>query len=102
LYRHWVVPELFLAEVHALGLRRVGRDRADGAIRQLMLSSRVEVAFGSPDQHAAALDLLASHQALPISYADAAGIAIAQGRGITDAFTLDHHWAACGMTIVGV
>jgi predicted nucleic acid-binding protein len=96
-----VVPELFLAEVHALGLRRVGRERADGAIRQLVLSSRVEVAFGSPEVHAAAVELLATHQDLPISYADAAGIALAQGRGISEAFTLDHHWAACGMTVIG-
>jgi len=99
-YRHWVLPELFLAEVHAFGLRRVGRERADGALRQLLLSTRVELIFGSHDLHTAALALLAEHPDLALSYADATGLAVARARGIEDAFTLDQAWAACGVRVL--
>ena len=96
-----MLPELFLAEVHAFGLRRVGRVRADAAVRQLLRSTRVELVFGSPDLHAAALDLLGERPGLPLSYADAAGLALARARGISDAFTLDRAWAAWGVTVIG-
>ncbi|MDQ6747343.1 MAG: hypothetical protein M3010_04455 [Candidatus Dormibacteraeota bacterium] len=100
-YRRWVLPELFLAEVHAFGLRRVGAERANAAVRQLLISTRVELVFGSPDLHAAALDLLQGHPDVGLSYADAVGVAVAHARGISDALTLDTAWGACGITVIG-
>jgi predicted nucleic acid-binding protein len=100
LYRRWVLPELFLAELHAFGTRRVGRQRADAGVRQLLLSTRVELVFGSPELHLATLDLLRQRPDLPLSYADAAGLAVARARDITDALTLDSRWAACGVTVI--
>ena len=99
-YRRWVIPELFVAEVHAFGLRRAGRARADAGVRQLLRSSRVELVFGSPELHGATLELLARHADVSLSYADATGLALAQARSIDQAFTLDQQWAACGISLV--
>jgi predicted nucleic acid-binding protein len=97
-FHPWVTTNLFLAELHAFFLRRHGRSAADAATLRVTGSPRVEIAFPGPDLHRAGLALLARYADLRLSYADAIGLALAQERGIDDAFTLDQVWSACGVT----
>lgn len=81
-----------------MGLRRAGRARADRALMGITQNPRFEIVFGSHELHLAGFEVLSSFADLRLSYADAVGLALARERGITEAFTLDQAWAACGVT----
>lgn len=95
-----VTTNLVLAETHALLLRRAGRRvalRFLGEVRREPL--RVETS--TPDLEARATDeWLARFDDHDLSLTDAVSFVVMADRGITEALTLDRHFAAAGFTVV--
>ena len=95
-----VTTNLVVAETHALLLRRVGREAALRFVREARREPLV-MERSSAELEARAVDeWLAPFDDQDLSLADAVSFAVMAARGITDALTLDHHFAAAGFTMV--
>ena len=95
-----VTTNLVVAETHALLLRRVGRE---GALRFLgeVLRDPLLVENSTPEiERRAVKDWLAPFSDQDFSLVDAVSFVVMKDRGITEALTLDHHFATAGFTMV--
>ncbi len=95
-----VTTNLVVAETHALLLRRVGRG---GALRFLREVRRelllVELSTADLEERAASA-WLERFEGQPFSLTDAVSFTVMSDRGITQAMTLDRHFAAAGFIMV--
>ncbi|MFC1791751.1 type II toxin-antitoxin system VapC family toxin [Gemmatimonadota bacterium] len=95
-----VTTNLIVAETHALLLRRVGRDVALRFVREVRREPLV-VEPSSPDlEIRAAEEWLARFEDQDLSLADGVSFVVMRDRKITEALTLDHHFAVAGFTMV--
>ena len=95
-----VTTNLVVAETHALLLRRLGRDVALRFVQEVRREPLV-VETSTPDLEVrAAEEWLARYEDKDLSLTDAVSFTVMKDRGITEALTLDHHFAVAGFTLV--
>lgn len=95
-----VTTNLILAETHALLLRRVHRDAALTFVRTVRERPNL-IVFSTPAFESAAIaDWLDAYEDQDFSLADAVSFAVMTERRITEALTLDHHFATAGFRVL--
>lgn len=95
-----VTTNLVVAETHALLLRRAGAAPALRFVREVRREPLL-VETSTPELEAlAAEDWLAPYADQAFSLTDAVSFAVMARRGITDALTLDRHFAVAGFVRV--
>ena len=95
-----VTTNLVVAETHALLLRRVGWEPALRFLREARRPP-LGVEPSTPDiEVRAAEEWLERFEDQPFSLTDAVSFTVMSDRGITEALTLDHHFAVGGFTMV--
>lgn len=95
-----VTTNLVVAETHALLLRRVHREAALTFARTVREPPNLVVASTPELEERAIVDWLDAYQDQDFSFADAVSFALMAERDITDALTLDHHFATAGFRVV--
>ena len=95
-----VTTDLVVAETHALLLRRVGREAALRFVREARREPLVVERCTTEMETRVVEEWLARFDDQDLSLADALSFAVMAARGITEALTLDHHFAAAGFTMV--
>lgn len=100
--RRIVTTNLILAETYALLLSRTRRDAALGFLRAVRQPPN-EVVNATPDLEDRAINhWLERYEDQDFSLADAVSFEVMAGKGIREALTLDHHFAAAGFVMVPV
>ncbi len=95
-----VTTNLIVAETYALLLVRTRREAALGFLRAVRQSPN-EVVSATPDlEERAITHWLERYEDQDFSLADAVSFEVMAGRGIREALTLDHHFAAAGFVMV--
>lgn len=89
-------PQLFttnliVAELHALTLKRLGRDTALSLIRSIRASETNIIRISGEDEDRA-LDIITRYRDKEFSYTDAASFAVMERIGIQYAFSFDRHF----------
>ena len=95
-----VTTNLVVAETHALLLRRTSRDAALAFARGVAAPPNVIVRSSAELERVAVTDWLERYDDQDFSFADALSFAVMTERGISDALTLDPHFAAAGFRVV--
>ena len=90
--RPGVITNYTQVEAHALVLRRLGR----GLALQWLLEGGLDVLRATPGEEADARALLLKHRDKNWSLCDAIAFAVASARGISAAFSFDHHFRQFG------
>ena len=80
------------AEAHALLLRKLGRTVA----RQWLLAGNLPVVTVLPAEEQRAKEILARHVDKDWTLCDAISFAVLESRGVSRAFTFDHHFRQFG------
>ena len=80
------------AEAHALLLRKLGRALA----RQWLLTGGLPVVAARPAEEQKARDILARHTDKDWTLCDAISFAVLDARGVSHAFSFDHHFRQYG------
>lgn len=91
-----VTTNLVIAETHALLLQRASREAALMFARSVVDSSILVVRSSAELERVALTDWLERYDDQDFSFADAVSFAVMTERGIAEALTLDHHFAAAG------
>lgn len=91
-----VTTNLVVSETHALLLCRVHREAALTFVRTVREPPNLVVASTPELEESAMADWLDVYEDQDFSLADAVSFALMAERGITDALTLDHHFATAG------
>lgn len=95
-----VTTNLVLAETHALLLRRVGRAAAQAFLSAARAAPNT-VVFSTADLEAEAeREWLARFADQPFSLADAVSFTVMTRRSISEALTLDRHFATAGFVML--
>lgn len=107
IYRHLVddqVPlvttDLIVAESYNLIRRARGSSGALGFLRRLRLMSRITRVPLTPLVAEIAEQLLEQYADQDFNYVDAVSFVVMRERGITEAFTFDHHFMTAGFVTV--
>jgi len=95
-----VTTSLVVAETHALVLRWMSRTAALGFAKSIRQPTNVIVSSTPALEAAAVVEWLERYDDHDFSFADAVSFAVMAERGITEALTLDHHFAAAGFRMV--
>ncbi len=95
-----VTTNFVVAETHVLLLRRDRRETALAFVRTVREPPNLVVASTSEIEARAISDWLEPYADQDFSFADAVSFAVMTDRGITEALTLDRHFAAAGFGIV--
>ena len=95
-----VTTHLILAESYVLLSRRVGRGAALFFIETVREPPNLVVTSDADLEAAAVADWLAPFDDQDFSFADAVSFEVMTTRGITQALTLDSHFAIAGFTMV--
>jgi uncharacterized protein len=91
-----VTTNLVIAETHALMLTRVSGEAALRFVRDVAESPTIVIRSSAELERAALSNWLERYDDQDFSFADAISFAVMAERGITEALTLDHHFAAAG------
>jgi len=95
-----ITTNLVVAETHALLLRRLGREVALRFVREIRGEPLV-VETSTPELEVrAAEEWLARYDDKDLSLTDAVSFTVMKDRGLEEALTLDHRFAAAGFTVV--
>jgi predicted nucleic acid-binding protein len=95
-----VTSNLVVAETHALLLRRIGREVALRFVREVRREP-LRVVQSTPELEARAVEeWLARFDDQGLSLADGVSFAVMSLRGISEALTLDRHFAVAGFSVV--
>jgi predicted nucleic acid-binding protein len=95
-----VTTSLMVAEAHILLRRRLGQQAAVTFLKSVNESPRIEIVYANAHLEAEAKRILYQYDDQDFSFADAVSFALMQERGITQAFTLDQHFATAGFSLV--
>lgn len=95
-----VTTNLVLAETHALLLRRVHRPGALTFLRSARQSPNVVVTSTTELETRATVDWIVRYDDQDFSFTDAVSFAVMTERGITEALTLDGHFAVAGFVML--
>ena len=95
-----VTTNLVVAETHALLVRRTSRETAMAFARSVIEPQLHVVRSGAELEHAAVTEWLERYDDHDFSFTDAVSFAVMAERGISDALTLDRHFAAAGFRMV--
>lgn len=95
-----VTTGLVVAEAHILLRRRLGHRAAVTFLKSVNESPRIEIVYANARLEAEAKKILHQYDDQDFSFADAVSFTLMQERGITQAFTLDQHFAIAGFTLV--
>jgi predicted nucleic acid-binding protein len=95
-----VTTNLIVAESHALLLARVGRQAALGFLRAIRQAPNEVVSATADLEDRAVTHWLERYEDQDFSLTDAVSFEVMAGRGIREALTLDHHFAAAGFVMV--
>lgn len=98
-HRQLVTTNLVIAEAHALLLRRVNRHVAWEFLRLVRMAPNTVVASTPELEERAIQGWIQRYDDQDFSLADAVSFAVMAGRGITEALTLDRHFAVAGFTV---
>ena len=96
-----VTTNLVLAESHALLLRRIDRGVARAFLAGARAAPNVVVYSSSRLEAVAESDWLTRYDDQNFSLVDAVSFAVMTERGITEALTLDRHFATAGFVVLG-
>jgi len=96
-----VTTNLVLAESHALLMRRIDRRVARAFLAGARAAPNVVVHSTAELEAAAEADWLARYDDQDFSLTDAVSFAVMTKRGITEALTLDRHFATAGFVPLG-
>jgi predicted nucleic acid-binding protein len=91
-----ITTNLIVAETHALLVRRTNRDTALAFVRHVDQAGIVVVRSTAELEAVAAADWLERYLDQQFSFTDAVSFAVMTERAITDALTLDRHFAVAG------
>ena len=91
-----VTTNLVVAETHALLMRRTSRDTALAFVRHVDRMPNVVVRSTRALEARAVVDWLERYADQEFSFTDAVSFAVMAERAITDALTLDRHFATAG------
>lgn len=91
-----VTTNLVVAETHALVLRRAGRTAALTFVQAVREAPNLVVTATPELENAAVADWLEGYADQDFSLVDAVSFAVMTDRGISDAMTLDAHFATAG------
>ena len=95
-----VTTNLVIAETHVLLLRRAGIAAALGFVQRVRQPPNVIVVSTSALEDVAVDSWLARDNDQQFSLTDAVSFAVMSERGISEALTLDHHFAVSGFAMV--
>jgi predicted nucleic acid-binding protein len=95
-----VTTNLVVAETHALLLRWTSRETARAFVRTMPGSPNVVVRSSAELERVAVTDWLERYDDQDFSFADAVSFAVMTERGVSEALTLDRHFAAAGFRMV--
>lgn len=95
-----VTSNLVVGETYALLLHRAARDAALTFLREVSRPPSVIVWSTPETEERAVRDWLERYDDQNFSLTDAVSFAIMAERGIREALTLDHHFAAAGFTML--
>jgi len=96
-----VTTNLVLAETHALLVRRIDRRVARAFLAGARAAPNVVVHSTAEFEAAAEADWLTRYDDQDFSLTDAVSFAVMTERGITEALTLDRHFATAGFVPLG-
>jgi predicted nucleic acid-binding protein len=99
--RELIATNFVLAELHALLLARVGRQRALTAILEL-LGGRMGILRVGENEERRALEILQTYDDKDFTLVDATSFAVMERLGVTLAFTFDHHFVQFGFRALGL
>lgn len=95
-----VTTNLVVAESHISIRRAVGHPVAMRFLRALRDSPRLVKVYSDEHSEQHAEEILRRYADQDFSFVDAVSFAVMQQRGITEAFTFDHHFLVAGFALV--
>ncbi|MGH7584167.1 MAG: type II toxin-antitoxin system VapC family toxin [Gemmatimonadales bacterium] len=95
-----VTTNLVIAETHVLLLRRTTQRVALAFVREVGRPPNAIVTSIHDLEHAAVRDWLERYADQPFSFTDAVSFSVMRARRISEALTLDHHFAVAGFAVV--